>query len=70
MRLRIELPNIEIAGYDMKPGRLGRNWPKGKKCNHPKTREVTSSQGWGCPYDRIKTVCEQCGQTIAERRIN
>jgi hypothetical protein len=54
----------------MKPGRLGRNWPKGKKCNHPKTRQVTTSPGWGCAYNKIQTVCEQCGRVLSERPIS
>ena len=48
----------------------GYDWPKGKKCKHDKGKHTfSSSAGWGCPTDREKTVCKQCGALLKTRRL-
>jgi hypothetical protein len=55
--------------FELKPRPPWWGWPEGKKCDHQgvRHRDVISSDGWGMPYNKVKTICERCGTVLKVR---
>lgn len=59
---------LASVSLELKPRAPWASWPKGKKCDHVGTGRHTyiSSDGWGMPYNKRKTVCRRCGTLLHE----